>query len=170
MLDHTDPHQDLLKRDIITDKLRWKIQICGLDKIVLNVYKKVNVNNSKWESTGYGETEFHILDTRKIKLLEIELLNDDDIIIITTIGVLIYHYYHHHKIKKSISLIYWNYMELTKPLINLIPESRETFIDLKEFKELLKPYHDTSQHNLPLPNDYSFKKCEDWKSYIRDGV
>ncbi|PKC75178.1 hypothetical protein RhiirA1_528991 [Rhizophagus irregularis] len=169
MLDHTDPHQDLLKRDIITDKLRWKIQICGLDKIVLNVYKKVNVNNSKWESTGYGETEFHILDTRKIKLLEIELLNDDDIIIITTIGVLIYHYYHHHKIKKSISLIYWNYMELTKPLINLIPESRETFIDLKEFKELLKPYHDTSQHNLPLPNDYSFKKCEDWKSYIRDG-
>ncbi|CAB4387282.1 unnamed protein product [Rhizophagus irregularis] len=159
MLDHTDPHQDLLKRDIITDKLRWKIQICGLDKIVLNVYKKVNVNNSKWESTGYGETEFHILDTRKIKLLEIELLNDDDIIIITTIGVLIYHYYHHHKIKKSISLIYWNYMELTKPLINLIPESRETFIDLKEFKELLKPYHDTSQHNLPLPNDYSFKKC-----------
>ncbi|UZO16192.1 uncharacterized protein OCT59_007581 [Rhizophagus irregularis] len=169
MLDHTDPHQDLLKRDIITDKLRWKIQICGLDKIVLNVYKKVNVNDSKWESTGYGETEFHILDTRKIKLLEIELLNDDDIIIITTIGVLIYHYYHHHKIKKSISLIYWNYMELTKPLINLIPESRETFIDLKEFKELLKPYHDTSQHNLPLPNDYSFKKCEDWKSYIRDG-
>uniref|UniRef100_U9UM31 Uncharacterized protein n=1 Tax=Rhizophagus irregularis (strain DAOM 181602 / DAOM 197198 / MUCL 43194) TaxID=747089 RepID=U9UM31_RHIID len=85
MLDHTDPHQDLLKRDIITDKLRWKIQICGLDKIVLNVYKKVNVNDSKWESTGYGETEFHILDTRKIKLLEIELLNDDDIIIITTI-------------------------------------------------------------------------------------
>ncbi|PKY57934.1 hypothetical protein RhiirA4_511244 [Rhizophagus irregularis] len=129
MLDHTDPHQDLLKRG----------------------------------------TKFHILDTRKIKLLEIELLNDDDIIIITTIGVLIYHYYHHHKIEKSISLIYWNYMELTKPLINLIPESRETFIDLKEFKELLKPYHDTSQYNLPLPNDYSYKKCKEWISYVRDG-
>ncbi|PKY18723.1 hypothetical protein RhiirB3_492247 [Rhizophagus irregularis] len=154
--------QNLVERIIITDKLLqvWKIKIIGHNKIMLRVFKKADVKR-KWELTDTKITKFNVSDARKIKLLEIKLFTDDDIILITTIGFLIYHY---NENKKTIFLIYWNYMELTTPMVNLISEIPE---DFKDLKALLRPYY-TLQFNLPLPNYDSFKISDEWISYVKD--
>ncbi|RGB39332.1 hypothetical protein C1646_754650 [Rhizophagus diaphanus] len=138
----------------------WKIKIIDNNKIMLRVFKKAKVS-SEWKLTKPKTTEFKVGDIRNIKLLEIKLLTDDDIIIITTIGFLIYHY---NENKKTISLIYWDYMKLTTPLVNVKGASE----DFKNLKVLLKPYYD-SQSNLPLqPNHNSFKINGEWISYVQD--
>ncbi|UZO16201.1 uncharacterized protein OCT59_007590 [Rhizophagus irregularis] len=155
--------QNLVERIIITDKLLqvWKIKIIGHNKIMLRVFKKADVKR-KWELTDTKITKFNVSDARKIKLLEIKLFTDDDIILITTIGFLIYHF---NENKKSMSLIYWNYLELTYPNVGTLNfEDPEFFGD---FKALLKPYY-TLQFNLPLLNYDSFKICDEWISYVKD--
>ncbi|PKC75177.1 hypothetical protein RhiirA1_504889 [Rhizophagus irregularis] len=152
--------QNLVERIIITDKSlqAWKIKIIDNNKIMLRVFKKADVN-SEWELTKPKTTEFKVGVIRNIKLLEIKLLTDDDIILITTIGFLIYHYNEN----KTISLIYWDYMKLTTPLVNVSGISE----DFKNLKVLLKPYYD-SQSNLPLPPNYnSFKINGEWISYVQ---
>ncbi|EXX53428.1 hypothetical protein RirG_243970 [Rhizophagus irregularis DAOM 197198w] len=154
--------QNLVERIIITDKLLqvWKIKIIDNNKIMLRVFKKADIS-SKWKLTYTRITKFNVSDVRNIKLLEIKLFTDDDIILITTIGFLIYHY---NENKKTIFLIYWNYMELTTPMVNLISEIPE---DFKDLKALLRPYY-TLQFNLPLPNYDSFKISDEWISYVKD--
>ncbi|GET62241.1 hypothetical protein GLOIN_2v1874127 [Rhizophagus irregularis DAOM 181602=DAOM 197198] len=152
--------QNLVERIIITDKSlqAWKIKIIDNNKIMLRVFKKADVS-SEWELTKPKTTEFKVGVIRNIKLLEIKLLTDDDIILITTIGFLIYHYNEN----KTISLIYWDYMKLTTPLVNVSGISE----DFKNLKVLLKPYYD-SQSNLPLPPNYnSFKINGEWISYVQ---
>jgi hypothetical protein len=154
--------QKLFERIIITDKLLqvWKIKIINQNKIMLRVFKKADDNN-KWELNDTKITKFNVNDDRVIKLLEIELFTDDDIILITTIGFLIYHF---NENKKIISLIYWNYLELTNLTVNTLEEDLEHFQD---FKELLRPYY-TLQFNLPLPNYDSFKISDEWILYVKD--
>ncbi|CAB4429415.1 unnamed protein product [Rhizophagus irregularis] len=153
--------QNLVER-IITDKLLqvWKIKIIGHNKIMLRVFKKADVK-SKWELTDTKITKFNVSDARNIKLLEIKLFTDDDIILITTIGFLIYHF---NENKKSLSLIYWNYLELTYLNVGTLNNDPEFF---KDFKALLRPYY-TLQFNLPLLNYDSFKICDEWISYVKD--
>ncbi|RGB39333.1 hypothetical protein C1646_803737 [Rhizophagus diaphanus] len=154
--------QNLVERIIITDKLLqvWKIKIIDNNKLMLRVFKKADIN-SKWELIYTRITKFNVSDVRNIKLLEIELFTDDDIILITTIGFLIYHY---NENKKTIFLIYWNYMELTTPIVNLISEIPE---DFKDLIALLRPYY-TLQFNLSLPNYDSFEISDEWISYVKD--
>ncbi|RGB39334.1 hypothetical protein C1646_812042 [Rhizophagus diaphanus] len=147
--------QNLVERIIITDKLLqvWKIKIIDNNKLMLRVFKKADIN-SKWELIYTRITKFNVSDVRNIKLLEIELFTDDDIILITTIGFLIYHF---NENKKSVSLIYWNYLELTYPNVGTTSEEPEFF----------RPYY-TLQFNLPLLNYDSFKICDEWISYVKD--
>ncbi|GBC33432.2 hypothetical protein GLOIN_2v1826879 [Rhizophagus irregularis DAOM 181602=DAOM 197198] len=149
--------RNLIERTIITETtdkllLAWKIKIIDHNKIMLQVFKKANVS-SKLELTEPKTTEFNVNAFRKIKLLEIEL-SDDDIILITTIGFLIYHF---NENEKSISLIYWNYLELTIPNISTLYADSEDFKDL----QALRP-------DLPSLNWDSFKICDEWISYVKD--
>ncbi|GET00350.1 hypothetical protein GLOIN_2v1874127 [Rhizophagus clarus] len=152
---------DLFEQNIITVGLLqvWKIKVINHNKIMLRVFKKVDVSN-KWELTCTRITKFNIHNVRQIKLLEIKLFTNDDIILITTIGFLICHF---NENEKSISLNYWNYLELTSSSIGTIEEESDDFSD---FKTLLKPY--TSKHNLPLSSYDSFKTSDDWISYVKD--
>ncbi|GET00349.1 hypothetical protein GLOIN_2v1874127 [Rhizophagus clarus] len=152
-------NKDLMKQYIITDELLqvWKVKVIDRNKIMLRVFKKVI---DDWKLTCTRITEFNVPVIRKIKLLEIRLFTDNDIILITTIGILIYHF---NENKKSISLNYWNYLELTYPSVSRIFQRLDNFND---FKVLLRPY--TFQHNLPLPNYLSFKTSDEWISYIKD--
>jgi hypothetical protein len=150
--------QNLIERNVITYGLLqvWKIKIINQNKIMLRVFKRVDVN-SKWELTCTKISIFKVSKIRKIKLLEIELFTDDDIIIITTIGLLIYHF---NENEKSIFLKYWNYMELTEYTVDIEEKSVEKFDDLKT---LLRPYY-----YLPYPSYYSFKTSDEWISYVKD--
>ncbi|GET00344.1 hypothetical protein GLOIN_2v1874127 [Rhizophagus clarus] len=149
----------LMEQDIITDELLqvWKVKVIDRNKIMLRVFKKVI---DDWKLICTRITKFNVPVIRKIKLLEIRLFTDNDIILITTIGILIYHF---NENEESISLNYWNYLELTYPSVSRFYERLDNFND---FKVLLRPY--TSQNNLLLPSHESFKTSDDWISYVND--
>ncbi|GET00353.1 hypothetical protein GLOIN_2v1874127 [Rhizophagus clarus] len=158
----------LMEQDIITKKSLqvWKVKVIDRNKIMLRVFKRADVS-SKWEIFHAKPTIFEVPEIREIKLLEINSFDNGDIILITTIGFLIYRFNENNKnIKESsISLNYWNYLELTSPSVSRFYELSDNF---NEFKVLLRPYTSQRDPFLPLPSHESFKTSRAWISYVKD--
>ncbi|PKK59825.1 hypothetical protein RhiirC2_719550 [Rhizophagus irregularis] len=134
------------------------------DKIELQVFRDLICTKLK-NNQSFMCTEVENFDPlficTKVKnleplLIKTKLINSN--ITLTDMGLFIYHF---NENDKSISLNYYYYMDFIS--IDQYGDRYYYYKKLQSYKKLF------SRLTLPLPNYNSFKFCDEWVSYVKDG-
>ncbi|GET00426.1 hypothetical protein GLOIN_2v1874127 [Rhizophagus clarus] len=137
--------QEKYKEESSRNLIIWEINL-NENKLELQVFKKINVS-SQWSKLDLICEKVVELWCSGTELLWNELYNINEIIVLTSYGLFIFHF---NENNESISLNYYygGIMDYNKKQ------------SLEGYKMMF------SKPTLPLPNDSSFRVCDEWISSI----